>query len=191
MALVDLLRRRRLAVAAALGAVVGALVGLFLPIRAADPPKAEEAAWALPNAQALKRFSGSTFQTLKNAQFWGDLAGPGKRAKAQQSNWVLTGIVTRPRVQVSVAENGKPAQTWVRIGGTLPDGSTLDTVSRDRIWFSKDGCRRVRSLYQDKTHPDPGACLDANGRPLAPAADAPPVRPAGSPAGAAPASSSP
>lgn len=190
MALIELLRRRRLAMAAALGAVVGALVGLFLPIRAADPPKADEAVWSLPNAQALKRFSDNTFQTLKTARFWGELAGPGNRAKARQSNWVLTGIVTRPHVQVSVAENGKPAQIWVRIGGTLPDGSTLDAVSRDRIWFGKDGCRRVRSLYQDKTHPDPDACLDANGHPLAPA-DAPPAQPAGSSAGTKPASSSP
>lgn len=165
MALAELLQRRRWQVVVAGGALLGAMVGLFLPIRAADPPSADEAVWSLPNAGALKRFSDSTFQSLKAGKFWGSQEDAGRKASAAQSSWTLTGILTRPTVQVAVGVSGKPAQTWVRVGEKLPDGAVLVAVTRDRIWFVKDDCRRVRSLYQDKTHPDPEGCLDANGKP--------------------------
>ena len=173
MAFADLLRRRRFIVVAMAGSVVGAVIGLFLPIRAADPPKAEDPAWSLPNAQALKRFRDDNFQTVRRARFWGELAMPGRSTANQPSTWSLSAIVTRPRVQVAVSVGGKPAQTWVRLGGALPDGATLVAVNRDRIWFEKDGCKRVRSLYQDKTKPDPEGCIGAPSRDNAPAATPP------------------
>jgi hypothetical protein len=176
MALVDLLQRKPMPVAVVAGAIVGAVVGLFLPIRAADPPKAEEATWSLPNAQTLKRFSDNTFQSVRNAKFWGDLLMPGQHGnEKKQATWSLTGIVTRPLIQVSVSEAGKqgqPVQTWVRIGGKLPDGGVLDAVTRDRIWFTKDGCKRVKSLYQNSVHPDPEGCIGADGKPVTPPASA-------------------
>mgnify|MGYP003586986219 CR=1 FL=1 len=159
MAFADVLRRHRFVVVGVAGSILGALVGLFLPIRAADPPKAEEASWALPNAQALKRFRDDQFQAVRRARFWGELAMPGRPAANQTSAWNLQAIVTRPLVQVAVSVGGKPAQTWVRLGGALPDGATLVAVNRDRIWFEKDGCKRVRSLYEDKTKPDPVGCI--------------------------------
>ncbi len=182
MAFSDLLRRHRFLVVAAAGSVVGVVVGLFLPIRAADPPKAEEAAWSLPNAQALKRYRDEHFQTVRKARFWGELAMPGRRPAAQQSVWTLHAIVTRPFVQVAVSTTGKPGQTWVRVGGALPDGATLVAVNRDRVWFEKDDCRRVRSLYRNATKPDADACIgaapggDATASPPPPAPSAPPAR---------------
>lgn len=173
MAFADLLRRRRFVAVAIAGSVVGAVIGLFLPIRAADPPKSEDAAWSLPNAQALKRFRDDNFQTVRRARFWGELAMPGRPAANQSSAWRLSAIVTRPVVQVAVGVGGKPAQTWVRLGGTLPDGATLVAVNRDRIWFEKDGCKRVRSLYEDKTKPDPEGCIGAPSGDNAPAAGPP------------------
>lgn len=162
MAFADLLLRRRFLVVALAGGVVGAVIGLFLPIRAADPPKSEDVAWSLPNAQSLKRFRDDQFQSVRRARFWGELAMPGRRRASQESTWSLHAIVTRPIVQVAVGTNGKPAQSWVRVGGALPDGSTLVAVNRDRIWFEKDDCRRMRSLYQDKTKPDADACIGAS-----------------------------
>jgi hypothetical protein len=161
MALAELLRRRRLVVAVVAGGLVGAVIGLFLPIRAADPPKSREAAWFLPNAQALKRFSDQEFRAVRGARFWGDLAMPGQRTGNQASGWSLHAIVTRPYVQAAVSANGKPAQLWVRLGGALPDGALLVAVNPDRVWFEKDGCRRVRSLYQNKNKPDSEACIGA------------------------------
>jgi hypothetical protein len=185
MALVDLLQRRRMPVALVAGAVLGTVVGLFLPIRAADPPKAEEATWALPNAQALKRFSDNTYQAVRAAKFWGDLLMPGQRgAEKKPAGWTLTGIVTRPQVQVSVSVPGKqsgPEQHWVRVGEKFPDDAVLDAVTRDRIWFTKDGCKRVRSLYQNTVHPDPEGCIGTDGKPVTP------VLPSATPSAASPA----
>ena len=182
MALADLLRRRRFLVVVVAGGVLGALVGLFLPIRAADPPKAEEAAWSLPNALALKRYRDEHYQVVRRARFWGELAMPGRRTADQVSVWNLHAIVTRPFVQVAVSTSGKPGQTWVRLGGALPDGATLVAVNRDRVWFEKDDCRRVRPLYKNPTKPDADACIgavspgdDAMASPKPPASSAPPA----------------
>lgn len=162
MALIDLLHRRPLLLAGLVGMVLGAVIGAFLPIRAAAPPAAQEAPWSLPNAQSLKRFRDDQFQTVRRARFWGELAMPGRRGAANaQPAWTLQAIVIRPRVQVAVSApaNGKPTQSWVRIGGTLPDGATLVAVNPDRVWYVKDDCRRVRSLYQVAGKPDADACI--------------------------------
>jgi hypothetical protein len=187
MALVDLVRRRKLVAAALAGAVAGVVVGLFLPIRAAAPPKSDEAAWSLPDAQAVKRFRTDQFQAVRTARFWGELQLPGQRGAQQGSGWTLAAIVTRPRIRVAVnAGGGGAAQqtTWVGLGEELPDGATLVAANRDAIWFEKDGCRRVRMLYQkpDKAA-DPGACV-APGQtaPARPAASQPTKSPAPSPA---------
>ena len=181
MASADLLRPRRFLVDAIAGGVVGALIGLFLPIRAADPPKAEEATWSLPNALALERYRDEQFRAVDKARFWGELAVPGQRNVNQPSVWNLHAIVTRPIVQVAVSTTGKPGQTWVRVGGALPDGSTLVAVNRDRVWFEKDDCRRARALYKDSRKTDADACIgaprgdNAMASPKPPAASAPPA----------------
>lgn len=175
MALADLPRRHRFVAVVIAGSVVGAVIGLFLPIRAADPPKADEAAWSLPNAQALKRFRDEQYQIVRRARFWGELAMPGQRAASQPSVWSLHAIVTRPFVQIAVSTNSKPGQTWVRVGGALPDGSTLVAVTRDRVWSEKDDCRRVRALYQDNTKTDADACIGAPTGDDAMASPRPPV----------------
>ena len=50
-------------------------------------------------------------------------------------------------MQVAVGIPGKNTQAWVRVGGSLPDGSVLASVSRDAIWYELDGCRRMKRLY--------------------------------------------
>ena len=155
MAPVDRSRRRRLLLAALAGILLGVAVGLFLPIRAAQAPDADAAAWSLPRADALKRFSDEDFRRLRSARFWGELARPGDRTQRPQASWKLHAIVTRPEVQVAVSQGGKADQAWVRLGGALPDGSTLVQVSRDGVIFEKDGCRRRRALYRvSTTEPD-------------------------------------
>ena len=155
MAPVDRSRRRRLLLAALAGILLGVAVGLFLPIRAAQAPDADAAAWSLPRADALKRFSDEDFRRLRSARFWGELARPGDRTQRPQASWKLHAIVTRPEVQVAVSQGGKADQAWVRLGGALPDGSTLVQVSRDGVIFEKDGCRRMRALYRaSPTDPD-------------------------------------
>ena len=189
MALVELLRRRRFVVVAIGGALIGAVVGLFLPIRAADPPKADEARWSLPNAQALKRFREDQFQAVRRARFWGELAMPGRRGANVQPVWTLQAIVTRPKVQVAVSTvaNGKPTQSWVRIGGTLPDGATLVAVNPDRVWYVKDDCRRMRSLYQAAGKPDVDTCAGQPAASASPPSPSPSGQPRSPPPAPAPA----
>lgn len=184
---VDRLRRRKLQLAAFGGLLVGAVIGLFLPIRAAQAPKPEPDAWSLPNAQALNRVRDDEFRRLRNARFWGELAMPGKRGPQAQSTWTLRGIVTRPTVQAAISQGGKAEQTWVRLGGTLPDGSRLVQVSRDGIVYEKDGCMRRRVLYRvDPAAADPAVrgCADAGDPAPAVASPAnPPPAPPSPPSG--------
>lgn len=178
MALPDLLRRRMLVAAAAAGLLVGVTVGLFLPIRAAIPPKSDEASWSLPSAQDAKRFRNDQFQVVRTASFWGELLRPGQRGAQPAKSWTMTAIVTRPRVRVALSVDGKAQQAaWVGIGEAFPDGATLVAANRDTIWYEKDGCRRVRKLYQKPTDQS-DACINAPANPAAAPAPPPPGKPA-------------
>ena len=172
MALVDVLRSRKLLAGMLAGAVVGVVVGLFLPIRAAAPPKSDEASWSLPDAQQTKRFRTDQFMMVRGAGFWGEIKGPGDRG-SKPASWTLSGIVTRPQLRVAVSVPGKTQQTsWVAIGGELPDGSTLVAANRDTAWYEKDGCRRARKLYVKPTA-EADACIGAapaTPKPASPAA---------------------
>ena len=158
MRVLDLIRgKHRFAVACAAGALVGAVAGLFTPIRAPAPPKSEQTNWSLPNAQSLKRFRGEQYEAVRNAAFWGELQTAGRRGAAKPTGWTMSAIATRPFVQVAVDVPGKPHQVgWVRLGGELPDGSTLVAANSDTIWYQKDGCKRTRKLYSK-----PDAATDA------------------------------
>ena len=60
----------------------------------------------------------------------------------------------------------------------MPDGATLVAANRDSIWFEKDGCRRLRKLYQKPTA-ESDACIGAPGKPAAtPSSGKPAVVPA-------------
>ena len=176
MRLADLGRRRKLVAAALAGAVAGTVVGLFLPIRAADPPKGGEAKWTLPTALEAKRFRNDQFQAVRSARFWGEIQQPGQRGARRSAEWTLTAIVTRPRVRAAINITGKGNQSGgVGLGETFPDGATLVAANRDTIWYEKDGCRRARKLYQKPTDASE-ACTDAAGG-STPAAVQTPARP--------------
>lgn len=187
MALPELVRRRALVAAALAGLLVGAVAGLFLPIRAAAPPKSDESPWSLPNALETRRFRFDQFQTVQGARYWGDLLQPGQRG-APAPQWTMVAIVTQPRLRVAVNPTGKEQKSvWVGIGEALPDGATLVAANRDSIWYEKDGCRRVRKLYQKPTA-DSDTCIGAPARPVdAPSSAKPASAPAAPPPAAPPA----
>jgi len=176
--LAERLRAHPWLAAAGAGALVGMVVGLFLPIRAAQPPKAGEAAWALPTPAAIKRFDETQYQAVRSARFWGAIEAPGARGQ-QQVGWSLSGIVTRPVVRIAVTVPDKQVVSWVQPGGKLPDGATFVAANRDTVWYEKDGCKRARQLYKKPTA-ESEACIGAK------------AEPAGTPSGRpAPASTTP
>jgi hypothetical protein len=178
VSLVERFRARPWLSVAVAGALVGTVIGLFLPIRAASPPKANDDAWALPTPASIKRFDEAGYQAVRSARFWGEIKAPGQRG-TQAAGWTLGAIVTRPTVRIAVTAPGKSAVTWVPLGAALPDGATFVAANRDTVWYQKDGCKRARKLYQKPTA-ESGACIGA--------ADAPAVA---SPRGAVPAASTP
>lgn len=183
MRLVEYARARPWLAVACAGAVVGAVIGLFLPIRAAAPTKADEAAWTLPTRAMTTRFDDAKYQSVRSARFWGEIKAPGERG-AQNAGWTLSGIVTRPVVSIAVTVAGKPGVTWVRLGDALPDGAVFVAANRDTVWYEKDGCRRARTLYQ-KPAAESAACIGADSsapRPGAPATRSPASVPAAPPA---------
>ena len=79
MRVLDLIRGKyRFAAAGAVGVGLGAVIGLFLPIRAPAPPKPDRASWFLPSAQSLQRFRGEQFEQVRRAGFWGELQQAGR-----------------------------------------------------------------------------------------------------------------
>lgn len=178
MSLVERFRARPWLSVAVAGALVGTVIGLFLPIRAASPPKANDDSWALPTSASIKRFDEAGYQAVRSAPFWGEIKLPGQRG-AQAAGWTLGAIVTRPTVRIAVSAPGKTEVTWVSLGATLPDGATFVAATRDTVWYQKDGCKRARKLYQKPTAQSE-ACIGAPGAPAV-----------ASPRGGAPAASTP
>jgi hypothetical protein len=164
VSVVERLRTKPWLAAAGAGALVGILIGLFLPIRAASPPKANDDAWALPTPASIKRFDEAGYQSVRSARFWGEIKAPGQRG-AQAAGWNLGAIVTRPTVRIAVSIPGKPGVSWVSLGAPLPDGATFVAATRDTVWFEKDGCKRARKLYQ-KPSAEADACIGAPGVPV-------------------------
>ena len=154
MASLDLLRRHLVVTTAVAGLLLGGIIGLFLPIRAASPPKSLSEAWALPAIGDTKRFSEDAYMTLRSARFWKTVAVPGQR-DAPKLEWTLTAIITRPRPMAVISRPGgasdSSASKTIVIGAEFPDGSTLVRMTRDAVWFEKDGCLRERRLYRPVT----------------------------------------
>lgn len=174
MSVVDRLRTQPWLAAAGGGALLGIIIGLFLPIRAASPPKADDDSWVLPTPASIKRFDEAGYQSVRSARFWGEIKTPGQRGP-RAVGWSLGGIVTRPTVRIAVTVPGKTGVSWVRLGAPLPDGATFVAATRDTVWYEKDGCKRARTLFQKPTA-ETDACIGAPGVPApAPARSAAPV----------------
>jgi len=167
---VDVIRRHPLWLAGVVGAVVGTIIGLFLPIRAPEAGKASADEWSLPAANSVRGYNDTAAASVRQARFWGaaDIAKP-----QPKQQWLLRAIVTRPVTRIGIAVGPTKDMVWVPLGGRLPDGTVLVAVNRDTAWTDRDGCRSPHSLYPSAA-PAADPCLqDANARPVTPAASAP------------------
>lgn len=158
MASLDLLRRHLYPTVIALGLLVGGIVGLFFPIRAASPPKANSDTWALPTVTETKRYHEDAYASLRAARFWKTVAMPGQR-NDPKVEWTLAAIITKPQPMAAISQAGaKQPSSLVAVGAQFPDGATLLRLTRDAVWFEKDGCVRERRLFRAVTAEN-NACL--------------------------------
>lgn len=179
MPLLDALRRHPIWVGLAAGAVIGSLVGLFLPIRAASPVQAAEQSWKLPTLASARPYTEAAASSVRGASFWGPDTGASARG-ARPATWQLRAILTRPAPRIAITQSGKNSTVWIPLYGKLPDGSVLVGLGRDAVWIERDGCRSARKLYPIAT--------DAQSDPCA----APPApKPSTEPAAVAPGSPNP
>lgn len=157
-AVVDLLRRHLLWVGAIAGLLIGAMIGLFLPIRAATAPAAGAEDWVFPGKDAAVRMPEASYQRLRGTTIFG--ASREQSSQNKRVAWRLLAIETRPQLRAAVQSPAGKAPLWIRVGESLPDGTRLVAIDRDRVWSdAPDGCRRVRHLYARPDH-DPDACIN-------------------------------
>lgn len=176
MQLLELVRRHALVTALSAGLVAGAVVGLFLPIRAATPPRATDQAWAMPTAKDVNSYDKADYDRLRTVRFWG--AADDQSRPDRPTTWSLQAIVLRPRPGIAYvpSSGSNPKPQWAAIGGKLPDGSILLGVDAEAARFEREGCRYSRRLFATAEEKNADPCPDA-----APAADASGPAPAGSP----------
>ncbi len=170
MQLLALARRHALATALLAGAVLGTMVGLFLPIRAAKPPASVEQDWVLPTPTQIAAYDKADFERVRRARFWGDAANA-RGEGARNAPWELLAILLRPIPRIAVAAGSGQKPVWYRIGDKLPDGAVLVGMDKDAAHLEREGCRYARKMYQSAAEKRADPCAAA---PAAPAAGAAP-----------------
>jgi len=168
MLLLDGLRRHPMWVALAAGALIGAIAGLFLPIRAPAAGEVIEQPWKLPTLASTRPYTEAAASSIQGASFWGPDSGAAPRV--QPATWQLHAILTRPAPRIAISQVGKGGTVWIPLYGKLPDGSVLVALDRDAAWIERDGCRSARKLY-------PGASDAQNDPCAAPSAPRPNTAP--------------
>ena len=146
MRLVEAVQGNPMWLGGALGLLLGSLVGVFLPIRAPAPVRASPADWSLPSLASTRPYTEAAGASVRGAAFWGADTEAADRRRPQ-ATWKLRAIVTRPTARIAVTSSGKNDTVWVRMGGTLPDGSVLVALDRDTAWTQRAGCRSPHALY--------------------------------------------
>lgn len=171
MRLLEMARRHALATALLAGALVGAVVGLFLPIHAAKPPVDAEQDWVLPSPTDIAGYDKADSERLRDARFWGAATDSRKSGK---STWNLLGIVLRPSSRIAVAAaSGDQKPVWLGIGDKLPDGSVLVALDKEAAHLEREGCRYSRRLFASAKDKAIDPCAEA---PVPAAANRAPAR---------------
>ena len=139
-----MINRRNMILAAAGVVALAGVAGWWRPIPAtASATAAHQTAWHLPTAAELERSSIEQVAATSGVAWLGDGVGGGSAAV----QWTLRAIVGPDNPAVLVQAATDPLIKRLHSGDTLPDGSTLVAVLRDRVVVERDGCRTQRPLY--------------------------------------------
>lgn len=150
MQLPEIVWRRPVLAAAAMGCLLGSLVGLLWPLPPPVVSAMDDGPLRLPTRAAMERFSEADFTLLRDGRMWSGSASGQARSETVRS-WRLVAVVTRPLLAALVEAERK--QVRVAIGQALPDGTILRSVSAEAIEFERDNCRFRRSLYSRQDEP--------------------------------------
>lgn len=141
-----ILRRHKLWMGALAALAIGLIAGAAWP----PPPLPKLAAsadnWSLPAATDLARHVPQDMAAVTaNLRWKGDVGG----TPDERTSWRLAGIVHEagPAILVMTPDSKDKAQR-IEIGGTLPDGSVLQSVQADRAATRRDNCITTYQLFQ-------------------------------------------
>lgn len=150
MQLPEIIWKRPLLAAAAMGCLLGSLVGLFWPLPPTVVSGMDDGPLRLPTRAAVERYSDADFANLRDGRMWSGSASGQAQSETVRS-WRLVGVVTRPLLAALIEADRK--QIRVAIDQALPDGTILRSVSAEAIEFERDNCRFQRSLYSREDEP--------------------------------------
>lgn len=157
---IEWLQRRQLSAAALLGALLGGLIGVALPIHAALVAPAESVRWVLPEPNAVVRYNEAAFAKVRGAQIWG---APGQAAGGEKlPGWRLTGIISRPATAALIIAQGSTSMIRAAVGDVLPDGGKVLEITPRGIAFERQGCRYQRVLYAPVDPAEAAGCSPAS-----------------------------
>lgn len=148
MQVLDRLRAHPVAGAALGGLVLGAVIGLSLPIQASAPDPAELAAWTDYGSADLVRVDEATFSAAREAALFGrQLNAEGSAEAPGTVAWRLVGIITSPAPIALVLAEGGATPVEARVGEALPDGGRILEITPRAARFERAGCEYERALY--------------------------------------------
>lgn len=151
---------KRTLIIAAAGAVIGTLAGAAWPPPPIPRDQLQEPAWNLPSSEYVARFSANDYESATTIRWTGQASASAEAAEA--TDWGLAGILATPEPLILVTRTGQAAQ-HVRIGETLPDGSTLLMVEDDKITTRSGPCERVYQLHRRQAVDVSEGCTAADG----------------------------
>ena len=134
----------------------GLLAGAALPPPPLPKLKPDKDNWALPTAGELQRHVQQDMATVTSDLRWKGDAGSNA---SESSNWRFAGVVNKNGPAALIMATSQPDKLLrVTAGGTLPDGSLLQSVERDRITTKLDACVKTYQLLQTEPVETSGEC---------------------------------
>ena len=140
----------------AISLIVGLAAGAALPPPPLPKLKQDNDPWVLPSSAELQRHIPNDMDAVTRSVRWnGDLGG----TASERNTWRLAGIVNKNGLAALIITTDKPdAPLRVRVDGTLPDGSLMQSISRDSITTKLDACIKTFQLLQAEPVEVTGEC---------------------------------
>ena len=145
--------------------VLGLILGIAWPTPELPPvPKNQDDTWNPATPEQLSRFSDKDLQLANQGMRW-----VGDRTATGEAAWRFAGVVKSPQPNALILTTGNNAVTVLnlQVGDTLPDGSRVTGIDRDKITVSQNNlgksCTRTYQLHHKKPDNASPECAEAPG----------------------------